>query len=155
MKRGRQIAQDNSKVKVIIAVLISVVLIISLYFTFFYVNECYTSMCFNKALAKCSKVKFTNPQEEATWIYTIDGRKADSCIVNVKSVKVTIKEAREIENKEMKCYLPKGLVMAPESELDSCHGLLKEELQNIIIEKLHVYIVQNIGQISGNIKNPL
>ena len=55
----------------------------------------------------------------------------------------------------MTCYMPRGIVMQPESDLNECHGLLKESLQDIIIERLHTYIVQNIGQISESITKPI
>lgn len=144
MKRDRNPILNKN----IIILLIVIALALSLYFTFFNISSCDTIACFNNALAKCSKVKFANMQEEATWLYTIKGSKDDKCVVQVKSTNVRLDEAKKIENKDMLCYIPKGMVIPPESELDNCHGLLKEGLQDIIIEKLHVYIVQNIGKIS-------
>lgn len=141
--------------KRIIISLIVIALALSLYFTFFNISSCNTITCFNKALVKCSKVKFVNIQEEATWIYTIKGSKDNKCVVQVRSIDVNLDEAKKIENKDMLCYIPKGMVILPESELDNCHGLLKEGLQDIIIEKLHVYIVQNIGKISEEATKPL
>ena len=41
----------------------------------------------------------------------------------------------------------KGLIVYPEKDLGVCHGRLKEELQGIIIKRLHTYIVDNIGEI--------
>lgn len=159
MKRGLEKKHSDTILnrKVIITVVI-IALILSLSFTlytFFSTGSCDTMTCFNKALAKCNKVKFVNMQEEATWVYTIKGPKKDECVVHVKSTNVNLYDAKRIENKEMLCYIPKGIVIPPESVLDNCHGLLKEELQNIIIEKLHVYIVQNIGKISEGITEPL
>lgn len=156
MKRGT-IKGDRNPIlnKNIIILLIVIALVLSLYFTFFNISSCDTIACFNKALAKCSNVKFANIQEEATWLYTIKGSKSDKCVVQVKSTNVNLDEAKKIENKDMLCYIPKGMVIPPESELDNCHGLLKEGLQDIIIEKLHVYIVQNIGKISEQASKPI
>jgi hypothetical protein len=53
-----------------------------------------------------------------------------------------------LEGQEMTCFLPKGVVMIPESDIGRCHGLLKEGLQDLVIEKLHAYLVQNLGQIN-------
>ena len=36
----------------------------------------------------------------------------------------------------------------PESDINNCHGLLKEGLQDLFISKLHRYIVQNLGEIN-------
>ena len=48
----------------------------------------------------------------------------------------------------MNCMLPLGVRMIPESDIGNCHGLLKEGLQDIIIKRLHTYLVENIGQIN-------
>ena len=39
-------------------------------------------------------------------------------------------------------------IMNPESDIGSCHGPLKEGLQDLIIQKLHSYLVQNLGRIN-------
>jgi hypothetical protein len=51
----------------------------------------------------------------------------------------------------MTCYLPIGDDRVPEADISVCHGILKEELQAIIIEKLHLYVVENIGEISSEL----
>jgi len=53
-----------------------------------------------------------------------------------------------MEGKEMVCYLPLGTITSPQGNLANCHGLLKEEMQSLIINRLHNYIVNNLGQIS-------
>ena len=72
----------------------------------------------------------------------------DKCVVYVKNLEIAgTKEEKELRGKDMRCYLPKGIVMAPEEQIADCHGLLKEGLQDLIIKKLHLYIVQNIEEI--------
>ena len=56
-----------------------------------------------------------------------------------------------LEGREMECYLPFGSVIEPEENLDRCHGLLKEEMQKIIINKLHNYITDNIGKLEDKL----
>lgn len=141
--------------KKFLVLLIIIALAVSVYFTFFFVGSCNNSTCFDKALAKCKKVKFTNMKEEATWLYTIKGVKEKKCLVEVKSMKINLPEAKKIEGKDMTCYLSRGLVVSPESDLANCHGLLKEGLQDIIIDKLHLYIVQNIGKLSEEVTKPI
>lgn len=155
MKRGSREATNPFLNKKVIIALIVVALTLFVYFTFFSIDSCDTIQCFNNALAKCSKVKFANIQEEGTWLYIIKGLKGDKCVVHVKSINLKLEEAKKIENKDMLCYIPRRMVIPPESELDNCHGLLKEGLQDIIIEKLHVYIVQNIGKISEEVARPV
>ena len=141
--------------KKFLVLLIIIALAVSIYFTFFFVGSCNNSTCFDQALAKCKKVKFTNIKEEATWLYTIKGVKEKKCLVEVKSIRINQPEAKRIENKDMTCYLSRGLVMPPESDIANCPGLLKEGLQEIIIDKLHLYIAENIGQISAEATKPI
>jgi len=38
--------------------------------------------------------------------------------------------------------------MIPESNIGKCTGLLKEGLQDLVIKKLHTYLVQNLGKLN-------
>ena len=40
----------------------------------------------------------------------------------------------------------------PEKDLDSCKGELKENLQSVIIENLYKYIIDNLGEISEELR---
>jgi len=55
----------------------------------------------------------------------------------------------------MVCNIPLGSVILPESDLTNCHGILKENLQEQTIIKLHNYISQNLGQINAEMFSPL
>ena len=57
-----------------------------------------------------------------------------------------------LEGKDMDCYVPRGIVITPQSELERCHGNLKEEMQKIMINKLFSYISGNVGTISEELK---
>ena len=48
----------------------------------------------------------------------------------------------------MECEIPRGMIVLPEDRIDSCHGALKEGLQDMIIQRLHTYILQNLGKIN-------
>jgi hypothetical protein len=152
MKRGIEL---SSRSKIVILAAILIFLAITVYFTFFYVKKCSDADCFNSMLVKCKKAEFLNSKEDSTWLYSIKGAGKGKCIVNVRNVWIKLEEAKDVQGKSMACYLPKGVAMAPESALDECHGLLKEALQDIIIERMHTYIVQNIGQISESLNKPL
>jgi hypothetical protein len=152
MKRNLELSSRN---KIIILAAILVFLAITIFFTFFYAKKCKDANCFNSMLAKCKKAEFLNSKEDSTWLYSIKGSNKDKCVVNVKNVLIKLDEAKAVQGKSMLCYLPKGVVIAPESALDECHGMLKEALQDIIIERMHTYIVQNIGQISESLKKPI
>jgi hypothetical protein len=44
---------------------------------------------------------------------------------------------------------------SPEDDLSRCTGQLKENLQEIIIQKLHAYVVENLGQISKELQQQI
>jgi hypothetical protein len=75
------------------------------------------------------------------------------CNINVKLLKGDLnnQDSLKLEGKEMKCSLPVGVVAAPESDIKKCTGPLKEGLQELIISKMHKYIVQNLGEINQDI----
>lgn len=150
----------------IILVIILVLLIVTVYFTAFYSKKCLSRECFDISLARCEKAHFTNKAEEATWLYKIEGGNLNNIIDILKTKKLTkntcqvyiknldmknLEYAEKLKNKEMVCYLPLKVVMNPESNLDYCHGLLKEGMQDIIIQKMHLYIIQNIGEIKESL----
>ena len=53
-----------------------------------------------------------------------------------------------LEGKDMDCFLKLGLVISPEKSLKDCHGLLKEDIQEMIIQRMHSQIVENLGKIN-------
>ena len=89
-----------------------------------------------------------NEDNITLWRYEILGTDRDYCKINVKLL--SAKEGEVGMNKlvgyDMDCYTT-GFVSYPEKDLDSCHGRLKEEMLNIILSKLHAYVVDNIDQI--------
>ncbi len=150
MPKKKLRATESKGKRNFLLVILLLFVIATAYFNFFYTKACKDKNCFDSSLVKCRKATFTNAQEEVTWQYTINGKKGDKCIINVKSIAMADREGKLAEGKTMLCSLPRGVVMNPESNLDECHGLLKETLQDIIIEKLHVYIVKNIGSLGAS-----
>ena len=145
-KRGE--IKKRKRGSLIILLVIIIFLLLGIYLNFFYVKKCKDGACFENALARCKKASLVSKQENATWFYIIKGTKHEECVVYVKNLEMLgIKEAAELQGKDMLCYLPLGAVLAPEEQIADCHGLLKEGLQDLIIKKLHLYIIQNIGKI--------
>tara|TARA_Y100000310_G_scaffold303691_1_gene342235 strand:- start:673 stop:1110 length:438 start_codon:yes stop_codon:yes gene_type:complete len=142
------------KKRVIFVGIIIIVLIVALYFTFFYTRKCFDEQCFNSALSGCKRFSYVNDQQDSTWFYKIKWKSGNSCKVNVKLLK--IKEGTtdliKLDGKDMTCDLPFGKVVVPQDDLKICHGLLKEEMQDIIITRLHNYVVDNLGEISEELE---
>ncbi len=142
---------------IIVVSLIIIVVIIASYFTFFYSKRCRDSSCFNAALLKCRKASYMNDAKDATWFYKIKGKSKGECKIRVEilQVKEGTTDMASLEGKAMYCYLPLGVVSNPQENLERCHGLLKEEMQKLIISRLHNYIMSNLGEISEELEKPL
>ncbi|PIU75700.1 hypothetical protein COS75_03035 [Candidatus Pacearchaeota archaeon CG06_land_8_20_14_3_00_35_12] len=128
-----------------------VVLILSIFLFFFYTQPCKDDPCFKDGLASCKRVSYTTTVNSSTWSYDVKGYLGNDCLTIVKAVSLVGDEQTiaALQGKEMYCYLPKTLLatgILPEQKIEYCHGLLKEGIQDIIIERMHLYIVQNLAQ---------
>ena len=139
----------------IFLILFLIVLPIAVYFTFFYYYSCSDISCFKAHQIKCDKTIFTNSLEDAVWKYKILGKDNGNCNVEVTllDVKKGNVELVKLKSKSMICSLKIGSNADPESDVLNCHGLLKEELQQLMINKLHAYIISNLGQVEGGLEN--
>ena len=143
------------RLKLMIILLIIILTALGVYYLGFYAKECLDEDCFYEGLVSCKKVKWINDASEAAWLYTIKGISKEKCIVDVNLllIKKGKIDLEGIEGKEMRCYLPLYTLMSPEQNLENCHGLLKEDLQDLIIKRMHSYLLENLGKISGDVGN--
>lgn len=138
---------------IFVALLISLILTIVLPTT----KRCATQICYEDALISCERASFIYEGGDASWLYTIKGKARGECKVNVKLLQAK-KGSQEIaitQGKAMDCYLPLRSVIKPQQNLEKCHGLLKEVMQDLIIRKMHSYILENMGKINEELKKPL
>lgn len=82
--------------------------------------------------------------------YTVKGSSGSECEVSVQLLQGELSswDSTKLEMQKMTCMLPKGVVVIPENDISRCHGILKEGLQDLVIKKLHTYLVQNLGQLN-------
>mgnify|MGYP001355738711 CR=1 FL=1 len=82
--------------------------------------------------------------------YDIKGKDGDYCEVDVELLQGELNNADslKLEGQSMTCMLLLGVIVAPESDIGLCHGELKEGLQDLVIRKLHTYLVQNLGRLN-------
>ena len=131
-------------------ILIILLLISTIIYLFYYAKPCYDSSCFSKAMNQCSRASFVKEDSKASWYYEILGSSGkDSCTVRVKLLKMNEGdiETQVLEGSEMNCIVNKDETLSPEENMKSCSGLLKEKLQEIIIDRMHNYLLQNLGDI--------
>tara|TARA_B100001971_G_C18241020_1_gene570920 strand:+ start:97 stop:618 length:522 start_codon:yes stop_codon:yes gene_type:complete len=142
----------NPKKRVGIALVILIIALISFssYLLFFYAKPVSTSEEFLDSMSYCKDVSWIREDAQASWLYKIKGgAKGDACEVEVRLLKMkegTI-EADKLQGKGMTCMFQKGETRFPEKDISKCSGPLKEELQDIIIQRMHNYLLQNVGEI--------
>jgi hypothetical protein len=134
----------------VLLVLILIGLVISGYYLYSNVNKCSSKECFYNSLSDCRKTSYISDTPETTIEYSILGISKGKCDVNVKmlQIKKGSAELSILEDKEMVCSLQLDLIVDPEKDLKNCHGVLKEEIQNVIIQRMHSQIVENLGKIT-------
>ena len=155
------------KYLVIFIITLAIILIVFSYFHF-RVKSCSNIDCFNSAMEKCKRASFINEGEDASWLYTIDSKegsfgcfiipsKCSSCIINVKilQVKEGTVDTQAVEGLDMECSVVLGYIGVPNADLNKCHGDLREGLQDLMIKKMHAYILANVGQIGIDLNKGL
>lgn len=147
-------------VKIFIGI-IFIVLILAIYFTFIYVLKCDDLACWQNEMKECDNAKYSVDNGEIVWEYNLLGKKEingeKKCIVEVSVKEITKGPVRNavLNGKSMECAMPYGVyVDSPESNIALCHGELKEAMQDLIINQLYQYIVDNIGDIEEDILKP-
>ena len=141
----------------ILFVLLIVVFITGIYFTFLFSYKCEDIGCFQAYQEKCRRTKFIDDTKETTWLYHILGKEKGMCEIEVEVLRVKegTPDMTVFEGKSMKCYLPLGDTSSPNEDISQCHGILKEEIQDMMIKKLHSYVINNIGEISAELNKEL
>tara|TARA_Y100000034_G_scaffold121622_1_gene166067 strand:- start:4079 stop:4540 length:462 start_codon:yes stop_codon:yes gene_type:complete len=146
-----------SKKSVVILIAVLVLAGVGIYVGFYEAPRCESFECYRDKMEVCDGVKYVNEEPEASWGYEIKGVRKGECLVEV-----TLLQAKEgdlgiaeLEGNEMECFYSLGDVAYPEKDLSKCHGLLKEDLQGIVIENLHRYLVENLGKVDLELNSPL
>ena len=156
MVRKKEAGKSRKIIKILLIILGIIILLVVLagaYYFYVYSQACTNRDCFSRALVKCQRAQWLKDADSATWLYSIKGKSSGGCRINVEllQAKQGKTEIKEIEKLGMDCYIPLGTLAEPESNLEFCHGLLKEGLQNLMIKKMHAYILENLGQINEEI----
>ena len=143
---------------IIILILIIILVLIS------YPKNCHTDLeCFTQASVKCSKAKIAYSMEGDVYTYTIKGERGDKCMATVFFEQASETRTQNykdlLEGKGMFCEVPLEKITGPYFEVESlndhCSGPLKEAFMTITIEKLYGIVVQNVGQISQEMKKAI
>ena len=145
----------KKRVGLALIILIIALVIFTVFFWVFYPKPCSDVNCFVNAMKNCKRVSWIREDEQASWLYVIKGNaEGDSCKIEVKLLKVkqgTI-DSERLEGEKMICIQQKGDTQFPEKDIFHCTGALKEELQDLIIQRMYSYLLKNIGEIKQEFK---
>jgi len=155
MRKPEEVRFQRTLFLTMAIVVVVILLVVSISYVMFFKQRLCTDIgCFQKASADCVRFEYTNEDSVATWKYEILGKEGDNC-----RIRVTLLSAKQGElginsliNENMICYT-QGTISYPEKDLNSCHGILKEDLLNIIITKLHTYVINNVGKLDESLKS--
>jgi hypothetical protein len=111
--------------------------------------ECQDIQCFSEAIQKCKPVSWLREDNSASWLYIIEGERDNKCEVRVKLKQINLGtiDSEKLQGEEMICFVSKGSTRFPEKDLGSCHGYLREDIQDLIIQRMHNYLLENVGEI--------
>lgn len=140
---------------IIISLIIVIILALLLNSFFGQGKKCAEQECFDSLMSQCNYGSYINEEEQASWKYEIQGKNGEECVVKVTllQAKEGDLELRDFERHTMECSFEFGKVSQPEEDLSACHGRLKEDLQELLIKKLHSYILENLDQIREELLN--
>lgn len=152
MKKERK-TDFKKYIKAAMIIIVLAGMAVSAYFIYYYSVTCELNdeSCFSSAEISCRKASFIRESDEFVTSYNIFGESNDKCRIDIKilQVKKGASELEALENLGMSCYIPLNTqVKNPESDMNNCNGRLKEQVQDIIIQRMHSQLIENIGQVS-------
>lgn len=137
--------KKRSKSILYISIAVLAILLISSYFFFIYTPSCSSSSCFLSSLKSCSRASYINEDDTAVWQYNIGLSWGSTCNVAVKAlaIKTDVESSAALTGKQMTCYIPKSTlgVDFPEKNLSYCHGDLKESIQDLMLKRTQLYVI--------------
>lgn len=151
----KEISRKKLSMRLSIAIIL-LLLLIAVYFGYYFflkTKSCENLDCFRNSLKNCKRASYIKEDSLGVWYYDIKGGAKDSCNIKVKLLK--LKQGKidmeHLQNKEMTCNVINSENF-PEEDISRCSGVLKEELQELIIQRMHNYLLQNLGEIKEEFK---
>lgn len=144
-----------SLIKILI-LLIIVLIVAYLFYYIFFAGSCDDQNCFISGLKTCRHVSWIKEDSESAWLMIVIGNsQRDSCKVNFKilNIKKGTVDSEKLIGKEMVCNTLKTETTFPPTDISQCTGLLKEGIQDILIKRMHDYLLRNIGELKQEFKS--
>ena len=161
-RRGASNKNEFTKLYSKSSIIISIFIIIIGLGTWYYfvgfdtVVKCDNLDCYRENLLECKKSWVINEDNNYVYRYEILKDNGNSyCDVDVILSRITngVMDSQDLEGLNMVCKINKYDDSLPESDMLVCSGRLREELQEIIIERMHNQILQNLDQINEGFRS--
>ena len=140
----------QKRVGLALLILLIALVVFSGYFLFIYAKPVLNAEGFGNAMVNCRHVSWVKEDAQASWLYTIKGNaEGEACDIEVKLLKMKegTLDSEKLQGMKMLCVQGKGDNQFPEKDISKCSGELKEQLQELIIQRMHSYILENFGEI--------
>ncbi len=139
-------------VDILAAIILLIYLLISVYSSYFYYKSCNDESCFSTYLGNCDRANYIK-ESNLSLRYNILGYSMGACSVKVSLISndISYNLGDSYKNSVMFCRLPLGIKDYPESNLGKCTGLLKEGIQEVLINRLKIEIIRNIDELNLNV----
>jgi len=161
MKRVKR-GVDISYSKLAIYVVIIVIAVWFLFFSGIFKKNCKQDVeCFEERVVECKPTKYINIHNNNIYDYKVIKKSKGNCVIDIKlrrmAIGTDIKLVEKLEGKSMKCYVPiENLRYLKLNEMENllnfCTGQLKEEIYEIMMEKMYGLLIRNLGGIEEEIK---
>ena len=146
---------------IVIVIALAIIAIFLIFWT--YEKNCYTDECFDNAARKCNKAEYVKIDNGNTFKYDIERSYGDSCRLNIKIEEIDDAHGQELKNlfqgKSMTCDIPKDKFnvefLKLENSIDYCHGILKEAMYELILQRIYDLAVKQIGDVVFEIEDVL
>ena len=163
-KEVKQLQSEKRSFKRLNLIIIGILIVILAISIYLYIpkNCKNNSNCFIKKAQTCSKASVLTYKEDNLYSYEIKGSLKDSCLVNIKLVRMKpntdVDLVELMEGKGMLCKIPKDkFKQSPLSDIndinDYCSGPLKEAYPQLTIERLYSLVISNIGGITRELQD--
>ncbi|MEN9626001.1 MAG: hypothetical protein RL557_329 [archaeon] len=134
----------------LIIIIIAIILAVLFYFFFLKLTICRDFACYQDALVTCKKSEFVREDDNTIWRYVIKKSvDKNTCLVEVTllALKEGNVDMEKLQGQSMECSVLRSSGGFPENDLASCSGKLKEGIQDVLIQRMHNYLIKNLGQI--------
>ena len=118
-----------------------------------YSKNCSDISCYSSYQKACTRANYIRDTTSTTWQYEILDTEKNTCEIKVTAllIKEGTIERKTMEGLSMNCFLPIGELAYPGEDITLCHGLLKEEIQHLMIKNAHARILANMNEVNQEI----